>query len=159
MNVEPLNLRTMKRRIGELEEFMPIAVESHLKYVTHEEDEEVRREAEAAWKIAMDEAEEVFDDAGEKYDTLVAQPEEPAITEDQEENIAQTRITTAMKKIEQRLKLLKDGIDSLPKPANKGKLDRYHDMIADLRRDAPEILSPAFVPLYLKATLDPDKTL
>lgn len=93
--IAAFNPRTVKRRLKEFKEFMPVAVDAHLKYLSHEEDEATKTEAEQSWREAMDEAEEIFDDAGEKYDALVAEPEVIAITEEQEENVALARITTA----------------------------------------------------------------
>ena len=88
--------RTLDQNIKNLEEFLPLAKETHLKYYTEEKDEETKLAAKTEFYGRMDEAEAALASAKDKQETLIAASEVlvGTITEEQEKNVANKRVKT-----------------------------------------------------------------
>ena len=153
------NLRQLEQRIKELEDYLPEVKSAHIRYAVKEKDEELKKAAKEELLKALNDADLVLFPAKDKVDTLVAaQTAENSLPEDQQMELLKERVETVVESLNARGKIIKDGLMS-EEAINHAQLDRFHDMVADIRRDAPLLINPYFEEIYEKHKANKEKLL
>ena len=106
------NARTLKIKIEDIKAFLQPCEDAHVKVQVEEKDEERLREINEEFDAAFAEADEVIAHAEEALENLEAETSTGSISDQQRREIANSRIDKVKEILENRYKMIEEGVDN-----------------------------------------------
>ena len=141
--------RSLSTKVKEIVDYIPEVRLIHVRYCNDQKDILLRSELDAEFNEAMDQVEESLYAAQDKLEEFGETPE-PIENVEASEEVSTARIEKSRKKLEKRLKHIKDTAGKMTQP-NKSKIDVFQNMINDLRKETKNKVKEAFEKLYEEA--------
>lgn len=137
--------RGLTNKITDVKVVIPVLQDAHYKYMSELNDDALKERCKKEYIEALDQMDLILDSAEEKLEALEV-AENPAvvtpapISEADKQEVAKERIKAAHKDTPERVKVIEELLKA--PDINTGQLDRFHDMVAEVRAVAPQNIQP-----------------
>ena len=140
-----LTKRGLTNKITDVMVVIPVLQDAHYKYMSELNDDALKERSKQEYIDAHDQMDLILDPAQEKLEALEV-AENPAvvtpapISKADKQEVAKERIKAAHKDTPERVKVIEELLKA--PDINTGQLDRFHDMVAEVRAVAPQNIQP-----------------